>query len=75
MREPRRKKLPKIEHSPMLFSQSNVRKNLMVFIERKPPGNVYPLPIFLIFNLLLKYACKMMIWGLSQKMTMMNHSQ
>ena len=43
------------------------------FHKRKPPGNVYLLPVFLISNLLLKYPTQtMMILSPSQKTTMMN---
>jgi hypothetical protein len=41
------------------------------FRKRKIPGNVYPLPVFLISNLLLKYQTTM-VWGPSQKTTTMD---
>ena len=44
------------------------------FHKRKIPGNVYPLPVFLHSNSLLKYQT-MMAWGLSRKTMMMNCTQ
>jgi hypothetical protein len=46
------------------------------FRKREIPGNVYPLPIFLISNLLLKNHWQtMMVWGPSQKTTTMSCTQ